>query len=162
MDPAEGGGRILGEACHFIDLMTFLAGSVPVKITAHDTPSGGGKKEDNFSAVVEFAGGASGCLVYTSAGDRSFGKERFEVFCGGNAAVLDDFRILEIWRDGRRQVWHSRMRQDKGHKAIWDAFLQAVIQGGKAPIPMEELFAVTRATFALQQAVRENRTVTLK
>jgi predicted dehydrogenase len=155
MDPAQGGGRILGEACHFVDLLTFLAGSLPVRVSASPADFAGGNGEENFAAAMEFAGGGTGSLVYTAAGDRSFGKERVEVFCGGRVAVLDDFRLLEIWRDGNRRSWHSRLRQDKGHRAVWAAFVKAVLGGGPAPVPPEELFAITRATFALQRAVRE-------
>jgi predicted dehydrogenase len=157
LDPAQGGGRILGEACHFVDLMTFLAGSLPVRVCAGNAPSAGADTEDNFAAVMEFANGSVGSLVYTSAGDRSFGKERIEVFCGGNVAVLDDFRRLDIWRDGVHRSWVSRLRQDKGHRAIWGAFLQSIRAGVQAPIPAEELFAVTRATFALLRSVRERK-----
>jgi predicted dehydrogenase/threonine dehydrogenase-like Zn-dependent dehydrogenase len=162
LDPAQGGGRILGEACHFVDLMTFLADSLPVRVTAGNAPASGADTEDNFAAVMEFANGSVGSLVYSSAGDRSFGKERVEVFCGGNVAVLEDFRRLDIWRDGVHRSWQARLRQDKGHRAIWDAFLQSILDGGPAPIPVEELFAVTRATFALLRSMRERRQVTIE
>lgn len=159
LDPAQGGGRILGEACHFVDLMTHLADSQPVRVTAKNVSASNVPSEDNFAAVLEFANGAAGTLVYSSAGDRSFGKERVEVFCGGNVAVLDDFRKLDIWRDGVHRVWHSRLRQDKGHRAIWELFLRAVRKGEPAPIPESELFSVTRATIALLRAVREGKPI---
>lgn len=161
-DPVQGGGRILGEACHFVDLLTHLAGAMPIRIFARSAPAFGVDSEDNFAATLEFANGAVGSLVYTSAGDRAFSKERVEVFCGERVAVLDDFRALEIWRGGSRKQWNSVLRQDKGHRAVWDAFIRTIVDGKPAPIPAEELFAVTRATFALLEAVREKTVVDLK
>jgi predicted dehydrogenase len=161
-DPVQGGGRILGEACHFVDLLTFLAGALPIRVYASGASAFGVDHEDNFAATMEFASGAVGSLVYTSAGDRGFSKERVEVFCGERAAALDDFRSLEIWRGGGRRVWHSRLRQDKGHRAVWEAFIRTIHEGTTAPIPAEELFAVTRATFALLEAVREKTVVEIK
>jgi predicted dehydrogenase len=139
-DPEQGGGRILGEACHFVDLMTFLAGARPTRVFAGGAPAFGVDTEDNFAATFEFANGAVGSLVYASSGDRAFPKERIEVYCGERAAALDDFRMLEIWRAGHRQVWQ--------------AFIRSIQNGAPAPIPPEELFGVTRATFALLLAVR--------
>jgi predicted dehydrogenase/threonine dehydrogenase-like Zn-dependent dehydrogenase len=160
-DPVQGGGRILGEACHFVDLLTFLAGAKPVRIFAGGAPAYGVDTEDNFAATLEFANGAVGSLVYTSAGDRAFSKERVEVFCGERVAVLDDFRALEIWRNGVRKQWNSLLRQDKGHRAVWQAFIRTILEGTPAPIPADELFAVTRATFALLEAVRGRTVVDL-
>jgi predicted dehydrogenase/threonine dehydrogenase-like Zn-dependent dehydrogenase len=160
-DPVQGGGRILGEACHFVDLLTYLAGALPARVHACGAPAFGVDTEDNFAATLEFANGAVGSLVYTSAGDKSFPKERIEVFCGERVAVLEDFRSAEIWRHGNRRVWNSRMAQDKGHRAVWEAFIRSLETGAPAPIPAEEIFAVTRATFALLKAVREKAVVNL-
>jgi len=160
-DPVQGGGRILGEACHFVDLLTFLAGALPVRIFASGAPAFGVDSEDNLAATFEFESGAVGSLVYTSAGDRAFSKERVEVFCGERVAVLDDFRTLEIWRGGARKRWNSVLRQDKGHRAVWDAFIRTIVEGKPAPIPADELFAVTRATFGLLEAVRGKAVVEL-
>jgi predicted dehydrogenase/threonine dehydrogenase-like Zn-dependent dehydrogenase len=153
-DPEQGGGRILGEACHFVDLMAFLAGARPVRVFASGAPAFGVDTEDNFAATLEFANGAVGSLIYTSAGDRAFPKERIEVFCGERVAVIDDFRTLEIWRSGRRRTGTTRRGQDKGHRRVWAAFIRSIAEGKPAPIQAEELFANTRATFALLRAVR--------
>jgi predicted dehydrogenase/threonine dehydrogenase-like Zn-dependent dehydrogenase len=154
-DPVQGGGRILGEGCHFVDLLTFLTDALPVRVYAGAAPAFGVDLEDNFAATLEFANGAVGSLVYSSAGDRAFPKERVEVFCGERIAVLDDFRMLETWRGGSRRVWRTS-GQDKGHRALWEAFIRSLQEGAPPPIPADELFAVTRATFALLAAVREN------
>jgi predicted dehydrogenase/threonine dehydrogenase-like Zn-dependent dehydrogenase len=160
-DPVQGGGRILGEACHFVDLLTYLAGSLPVRVSACGAPAFGVDSEDNFAATFEFTNGAVGSLVYTSAGDRSFPKERVEVFCGERVGVLEDFRSAEIWRKGNRRVWNSRLAQDKGHRAVWEAFIRSLETGEPAPIPADEIFAVTRATFGLLKAVRDKSIVDL-
>jgi predicted dehydrogenase/threonine dehydrogenase-like Zn-dependent dehydrogenase len=162
MDPAQGGGRILGEACHFVDLMAFLAGSQPIRVTAGNVRAAGQETVDNFSALFEFAGGAVGTLTYTSAGDRAFGKERIEAFCGGEVFVLDDFRRLDHWYEGTRRTWQSRLRQDKGHRAAWDTFILAVRKGGSSPIPIQEILTASQATFALQKALREAKPVDIR
>ena len=93
-------------------------------------------------------------MAYLANGDKAFPKERVEVFCGGRVAVLDDFRALELVRDGRRTTVRSRLRQDKGHRGEWEAFAAAILAGGPPPIPYEHLFGVTRASFAAVEAVR--------
>jgi hypothetical protein len=84
-----------------------------------------------------------------------------EVFCGGQVGILDDFRRLELISDGRRQAWQSRLAQDKGHRAAWQAFLAAVRQGGQPPIPYPHLVGVTRATFAAVTALAEKRVISI-
>jgi predicted dehydrogenase len=158
-DPSVGGGRIIGEGCHFIDFLTFLAGQLPVEVAAHSLPDGGRYHEDNAILEFAFADGSLGTLSYLANGDKAFPKERVEVFTGGRVAVLEDFRSLEMVQNGRRQVMHSRLRQDKGHRAIWEAFSQAVISGGPPPIPYDHLFGVTRTAFAAVQALRSGEKV---
>ena len=86
-------------------------------------------------------------------GDRAFSKERIEVFGGGSTAVLEDFRRLELVREGRKETIHSRWRQDKGHRGGWDAFAQAVQRRSEAPIPFDELVRSTLATLRVDQSV---------
>jgi predicted dehydrogenase/threonine dehydrogenase-like Zn-dependent dehydrogenase len=156
-DPAQGGGRIIGEACHFVDFLTFLVGSPPVKVDACGLPDGGRYHEDNVQLTFSFADGSIGTVIYLANGDKTFPKERLEVFCAGRVAVLDDFRSLELIHDGRREGLRSRLRQDKGHRAGWEAFLKAVRAGGPPPIPYDHLLGVTRATFAALRSLRGGR-----
>lgn len=152
-DPVVGGGRIIGEGCHFIDFLTFLVGAPPVQITAQALPDGSRyRRGDNALLTLAFADGSLGTISYASNGDKSFPKERVEVFCGGRVGVLDDFRSLELVKDGRRKVIQNRLRQDKGHLAAWQAFLSAVKTGGQPPIPYYELISVSRA--AIQAAAQ--------
>jgi predicted dehydrogenase/threonine dehydrogenase-like Zn-dependent dehydrogenase len=160
-DPLQGGGRIVGEGCHFIDFLTYLVGEPPVSISAHALPDDERYREDNVTITLTFPDGSVGSVIYLANGDKAFAKERIEVFSAGKAAALDDFRTLELVSHGKRQVMRSRLRQDKGHRDEWEAFTQAVIAGRTPPIPYDQLFAVTEASFATLQALRTRQTVTL-
>ena len=158
-DPTQGGGRIIGEGCHFVDFLTFLAGSAPVSVTAHALPDAGKYHEDNVSMTFTFADGSVGVVDYLANGDKSFPKERLEVFCGGRVAVLDDFRALEMIRDGNRRM--VRKAQDKGWRDEWVAFAKAIREGGQPPIPYEQLLGVTRSTFAALESLRTGTTINI-
>jgi predicted dehydrogenase len=153
-DPEQGGGRIIGEGCHFIDFLTFLVGAPPRAVTARSLPDGGRYQEDNAVMTFVFPDRSIGTVTYLANGDKSFPKERVEVFSGGRAAALDDYRTLELVRDGRREVGRARLRQDKGHQAEWEAFAAALSAGGPPPIPYDQLFGVHRAAFAAVEALR--------
>jgi predicted dehydrogenase len=153
-DPAMGGGRLIGEACHFIDFLTFLTGSLPVRVFTLGLPDDGRYREDNFVISLQFADGSVGQVSYLANGDRSLPKERIEVFSGGKVAVLDDFRQLHLTQSGRTKTQKSPLRQDKGHRAEWQAFQQTITQGGSPPIPYEQIFAVSRASFAALESLR--------
>ena len=158
-DPNIGGGRIVGEACHFIDLITFLVGSAPISVMAHALPDGGKYREDNVSMTFAFADGSIGVVDYLANGDKSFPKERIEVFCGGQVSVLDDFVALQTIRDGKKT--EAKAAQDKGHVAEWKAFAKAIREGGEPPIPYEQLIGVTKATFATVESLRSSKPVAI-
>ena len=103
-DPVQGGGRIIGEGCHFVDFLTYLAGAAPLSVTAIALPDIGRYHEDNVSMSFTFPDGSVGVVDYLANGDKSFPKERVEVFCGGRIAVLDDFRMLEMVQAGHRST----------------------------------------------------------
>jgi len=158
-DPDVGGGRIIGEGCHFIDFLTFLVGDVPVSVTAQALPDGGRYREDNVQITLVYPDGSLGTVSYFANGDKALAKERVEVLAGGSVAILDDFRSLELIRAGKRKIIRSRLRQDKGFRAEWDAFSQAILQDGPPPIPYDHLFAVTNAAFAAVEALRTGERV---
>lgn len=160
-DPAVGGGRLVGEGCHFIDFLTWLAGAAPVSVSAESLPDLGRYNEDNFNLTLRYPDGSLGLLTYLANGDKAFPKERLEVFCGGRVAVLDDFRSLETVRDGQRKVQRSRLRQDKGHRAEWQAFAAAIQAGGPPPIPYDQLYGAAQASFAAAAALRSGEHVRL-
>ncbi len=149
-DPEQGGGRILGEMCHFVDLLSFLCGATPAVVQARGLASPGGQ---DVVASIEFEDGSLGTISYLCNGDRTFSKERVEVFGGGCVAVLDDFRRLELVRHGKKQSFHSRLRQDKGHAAGWHAFAECIRMGGPSPISFDEIVASTRATIRIADAL---------
>jgi len=150
----QGGGRIIGEICHFVDFLTFLVGEPPLAVSAFGLPDLGRYHEDNVVLTFTFPDGSLGTVSYLANGDKAFPKERVEVFCGGRVTVLDDYRSLETVTDGKRRVYRSRLRQDKGHRGEWLAFQAAILAGGPPPIPYEHLFGVTRATLATIQSLR--------
>ncbi|MBX6365849.1 MAG: bi-domain-containing oxidoreductase [Gemmatimonadetes bacterium] len=151
-DPESGGGRLIGEGCHFIDLATFLVGEPPVAVSATASPGMDGSREaaDDVVVTVRYAAGSLATVLYTSSGHPRAGKERVEVFAGGATAVIDDFRRAEFW-GARRERW--RGTQDKGHAAEIERFLAAVREGGAWPIPLAELAASSRATLRAARAL---------
>ena len=156
-DPARGGGRLVGEGCHFIDFLIFLVGQVPMSVFAQALPDDGQYRQDNFQVTMKFADGSLGTLTYLANGDRSLSKERLEVFCGGKVAVLDDFRALDLTADGRTRG--MRGSQNKGHREAWQAFIRCLHTGGPPPIPYPQLFGGTRATFAALRSLETGQEV---
>ncbi|GAB4500357.1 MAG: bi-domain-containing oxidoreductase [Anaerolineales bacterium] len=159
-DEAIGGGRIIGEACHFIDLITYLVGALPVRVSAHALPNNGKYKEDNVSMTFTFADGSIGVVDYLANGDKSMPKERLEVFCGGMVAVLDDYVSLTTVKDGKRK--EEKIAQDKGWRAEMAAFADSVKSGKEPPIPYEQIIAVTKSTFAAVESIRSGDRVEIK
>ncbi len=155
-DPAIGGGRIIGEACHFVDFLTFLVGSAPIAVSAQALPDAGKYRQDNVSMTFTFADGSIGVVDYLASGDKSVPKERVEVFCGGRVGILDDYRTLELIHNGQRRSVKSAFRQEKGHFHEMQAFVSAIRNGGEPPIPYEQLIGVTKATLAAVESIREN------
>jgi predicted dehydrogenase/threonine dehydrogenase-like Zn-dependent dehydrogenase len=151
-DPAQGGGRIIGEVCHFVDFLCFLTNSSPVEVETRSLPNPGRYSNDNVVCSLRFADGSQGTITYLANGDKSYSKERLEVFGGGNVAVLEDFRRLELVRCGRKRVFRSLLRQDKGHRAEWAAFIAAIQSGAESPIPFPEIVTTMLATFALEES----------
>jgi predicted dehydrogenase/threonine dehydrogenase-like Zn-dependent dehydrogenase len=151
-DPQQGGGRIISEVCHFADLLSFLAGSSPVEVDARALANSGRYSNDNVLCSLRFANGSHGTISYLANGDRSFSKERIEVFGGGSVAMLDDFRRLDLVRNGKKQTFRSFLRQDKGHRSELSAFVAAIKDCASSPIPFREIVTTMRSTFALERS----------
>lgn len=154
-DIAVGGGRIIGEACHLIDLMRFLAGAPIVSVQARrmgKTP-GVAITEDKAAIILGFEDGSFGTIHYLANGASSFPKERIEVFAAGRTLQLDNFLKLQGfgWPGFRKS---SLMRQDKGQSVCPKVFMEAIKVGGAAPIPAEELFEVSRVTLEVAEILR--------
>ncbi len=151
-DPAVGGGRIIGEGCHFIDLLRHLAGA---PVTGFKAVRMGGTQaaDDKATITLEFADGSFGTFHYLANGHKSLPKERLEIFCAGAVLQLDNFRVLRGfgWPGfGSMRLW----RQDKGQEACAAAFLNAVRAGGPPPIPVAELLEVSRLSIEIGEALR--------
>jgi predicted dehydrogenase/threonine dehydrogenase-like Zn-dependent dehydrogenase len=161
IDPEVGGGRIIGEACHFIDFLTFLVGENPLEVTTQGLPEEGQYSEDNVVMTFRFPDRSIGVLSYLANGDKSYPKEHLEVFSGGRIAALNDWRMLELVANGRRTVKRHWLRHDKGHKNAWMAFLEAVQGKQGPPIPYEQLIGVAQASFAAVDSLRSGKTVSI-
>jgi predicted dehydrogenase/threonine dehydrogenase-like Zn-dependent dehydrogenase len=154
-DSEQGGGRIIGEACHHIDLMRFLIGHPIVSVQARRIGNSNHLEitDDKAVIVLGFADGSFGTIHYLANGGGSFPKERVEVFTAGRTLRLDNFLKLRgfNWPGFRKQnLW----RQDKGQMACAAAFVEAVVNGGEAPIPVEELFEVARVSIQASEMLR--------
>jgi len=152
-DPIEGGGRILGEVCHFIDLAQFLTGSLPIKVYAEAlldtsiyTP------DENVAITMTFKNGSLASIIYTANGDKSFPRERVEIFGGGSVCVIDNFKWL-LFTQGSKKKKVRRFNKDSGHQAEFTAFFSAIQKGEGCPVDFEEHIYTTLATFAVEQSL---------
>jgi predicted dehydrogenase len=154
---AEGGGRILGELCHFVDLARCL---VDADIVAVQADAGAVKAGvcDDLAATLHFADGSLATIVYTALGDAAFSKERFELFAGGTVVTIDNFLTMSVTADGRTRSETARTGQDKGHAAELAAFI-AGVANGTPPIDEGELLQSSLATIAVLDSLREGRRV---
>ena len=150
-----GGGRIIGEACHFVDLMRYLAGAEIVSVQARrmgDAP-GVDIAEDKAAIILGFADGSVGTIHYYANGAASFPKERIEVFAAGKVLQLDNFRKLKGfgWKGfSKMNLW----QQDKGQKACPKEFLDSIVNGKPAPISADEIFEVTKISIDISEQLR--------
>ena len=155
-DSDIGGGRIIGEACHYIDLMRFLAGAEITSVQARcmGRASGGFVTEDKAAIILGFADGSFGTIHYLANGGSSFPKERVEVFASGATLQLDNFLKLRgfNWKGFKKM---NLMQQDKGQKNCAEAFAEAIRRGGEVPIPADELFEVAKVTIDVAGILRE-------
>lgn len=147
----EGGGRILGEMCHFIDLARHIVDAKISSVQADAATSENGTGDD-VVATLKFTDGSLATIIYTGKGDTSLPKERIEVFCGGRAAVLDDFTRLSLSALGSTKT--TSASQDKGHKQQITAFIAAVTDGAAPPIEQDQLIETSAATIAVVESLR--------
>ena len=154
-DPGEGGGRIIGEVCHFIDFMHFLTGSLTTRVYAEAITSRNQQlvDEDSVFITLRLADGSNGSIAYVAEGDRSLPKERVEIFGEGRSFVLEDFRTATLHSDGREEVIKLRA-QDKGQREEVRAVCALVRENTDAPIALPDLATTTRATFRILESLR--------
>jgi polar amino acid transport system substrate-binding protein len=160
-DLDEGGGRLLGESCHFVDSLTFLAGAPVERVYAvgYGAPELPVQARDNVAIELTFSNGSIGTILYVSDGSSRVPKERIEAFSGNRTAILDDYRALELFEAARKRATHAR-RQEKGHQHEVDAFLRGV-ERGEPPVGLDELANVSLATLAIVESIKMGRSIRL-
>jgi predicted dehydrogenase/threonine dehydrogenase-like Zn-dependent dehydrogenase len=157
-DMEIGGGRIIGEACHFIDYLTWLNGSLPVSVYAAALPDAGGHN-DTVNININFANGSTGVVAYYANGPKSMPKEYIEVFHNGSSGVINNFKELRLF--GKTKQKKKLLNLDKGQKQMVEQFLQSLLTG-KPLIPFDEIVAVTKATFAVLESIKTGQIVRIE
>jgi polar amino acid transport system substrate-binding protein len=162
-DASEGGGRIIGEVCHFIDLMQFLTGAAPASVYAAAVAANTGNviSEDSVMITMQFADGSNGMIAYLAEGDGRLPKEHIEIFGEGKTFVIEDFRSARLYADGREKKETLR-QQDKGQAEETRAACAVVAEGKPAQITLQELEATTRATFRILDSLRTGQRTSVK
>jgi predicted dehydrogenase len=159
-DPHLGGGRLLGEGCHFFDFLRHAAGAEAESVQV-ETPAGDRtdlQPTGNFAATVRFANGSVGQLLYSAQGAPGMGKEYFECFAGQACGALDDYRSAEFYQADRRTSC-PKHGQDKGQSALMDAFIRSLREGAPPPIRPEDLLESSVLTLAAQQSLLTRQSV---
>lgn len=162
-DKIEGGGRIIGEVCHFIDLMQFLTGAAPTSVYAEAVAGDKGNviHEDSVLITLKFADGSNAVIAYLAEGDGSLPKEHIEIFSEGKTFVIEDFRSARLCAGGREKKETLR-QQDKGQAEETRVACAVVAEGKPAPITLQELEATTRATFRILDSLRTGQRTTVR
>ena len=137
-------------------------GASPISVVARGLPHMQRYREDNVVLTFTFPEGSIGTVTYLANGDTAVSKEKIEVFVEGRVAVLDDFRSLKFVRAGKTKIKRHRWKQNKGHNNEWLVFIKSIRETGIPPIPYEEIFGVTRATFAAIDSLRNDIVVKVK
>lgn len=160
--PDQGGGMLISEMCHFVDVFLYLTDSAPVGVYASciRTESSATTNHDNLTLVVDFRDGSQGTLFYSTQGDKSVAKERLEVYSGGHMAILDDYRGLDHHFEGKKTS-EKLGSQDKGQKSMVQSAMRYYVSGGPSPLPLEHIFRGMRVIFAAQESLSSGKRVEL-
>ncbi|MES2654749.1 MAG: bi-domain-containing oxidoreductase [Bacteroidota bacterium] len=158
-DLQVGGGRIIGEACHFIDLMTYLNGSKVVSVSMSALGNQVAENTDNAIITLKFENGSQGVINYFANGHKAYSKERVEIYSQGRTLILDNFRRMEGF--GFKGFSSMKSKQDKGHKNQFDLLIQAIKNGGKALIPFDEIVNTSQASIAAIESLKTGKTILL-
>lgn len=161
-DPEQGGGNIIGEVCHFVDLIQAMTKSYPISVFASAVRS---ESEavipgDNVVITLTMADGSVGNIVYTALGNKAYQRELVEVFAGGGVGVIENFKTA-LWTQGgrRRKMGNVLSGVDRGYQAEMKALIEALRKGEPLPVPFDSYIATTRATFAAMESLRTGKTV---
>ncbi len=152
-DMAVGGGRIIGEACHFIDLITFFTGSKVKAVCMNAMGESPAENTDNATILLKYENGSTGTINYFSNGSKSYPKERIEIYSQGRTAVINNFRKTEVY--GFKGLKSFSTKLDKGHKSQFHFLINQVISGGNPIIPFDEIVNTTKASFAAIESLKK-------
>ncbi len=149
-DPVEGGGRIIGEVCHFVDLISFLLDSMPIRVFADLVSSTRDDvvAKDNVTITLRYRDGSLGSVSYIACGDKSVPKERIEMFAENSVAIVDDFKKVTLTRNGRSKTFGAS-KQNKGHALLLSSFVQSVLAGTESPVSFGDAVNATKITFSI-------------
>lgn len=159
-DMEVGGGRIIGEACHYIDLCTYLSGSKVVAVCMNSMGTNPEENTDNASILLKYQNGTNAVINYFANGSKAYSKERIEIFSQERTLIMDNWRKLRAY--GFKGLSKSSSKQDKGH---YNQFKELIIQqqkGGEAIIPFNEIINTTKASFAAIESLKEGRWIEVK
>lgn len=160
-DLSEGGGRIVGEVCHFVDLLNFLTDSRPTQVFACGIDNVQRYSNDNIVANVIFENGSVGLITYLACGDTAAGKESLEVHGNGMSAFLNDYVSLQVWQDGSPKKYVQKGVLKKGHAEEMRSFFNSILNNEKAPIAFENIIMSSLTTFAIQESLLKKKMINL-
>jgi polar amino acid transport system substrate-binding protein len=153
LDPEQGGGRIIGEICHFVDLVSFLSGSTPARVYA-ERLGGVMGGDDSALVTIALANGSIATIIYAAGGHKRYPRERIEVFGGGAVGIIDNFKKASFYLRGKVQSAKSWHAIDRGHKAEMQAFIAAASGNTPPPVDFGDYVATTLATFAMERSTQ--------
>lgn len=158
-DPAQGGGRILGEVCHFIDLAQYLTGSLPNRVYAESLRDAGAYNPDeNVVVTVNFKDGSIASVTYVANGDKSFPRERVEIFGGNSVCVIDNYKsVVSAHKSKRKKM--KKFNKDSGHRSELSSFFSAIQKGQELPVSFEEYVYTTLATFCIEESLAQGQPI---
>ena len=159
-DMEVGGGRIIGEACHYIDLLTFLSGSKVKEVCMNSMGINPKENTDNVSILLKYENGDNGVINYFANGNKAYSKERLEVYSQDKTLVMDNFRTLHAY--GVKGFSSMKTKQDKGHKKQFELLIDRAKNGGAALIPFDEIINTTKASFAAIESLKTNSWIKIK
>jgi predicted dehydrogenase len=159
-DMKTGGGRIIGEACHYIDLISFLTGSKVKSVCMNAMGINPEENTDNASILLKYENGSTGVINYFANGSKAYSKERVEVFSQERTIIMDNFRETKGY--GVRGFSKLKTTMDKGHKNQFHRLINTIQSGGEALIPFDSIVNTTQASFAAIESLKENRWVDVK
>jgi predicted dehydrogenase len=159
-DLEVGGGRIIGEACHYIDLCTFLAGSKITSVCMNSMGTQSQENTDNASILLKYDNGTNAVINYFANGSKAYSKERIEAYNQEKILILDNWRILRGY--GIKGFSRMKTKIDKGHKSQFRLLVESIQKGGQPIIPFDEIVNTTKASFAAIKSLKENRWIEVK